>query len=129
MIEKKMKNGRVVTVSDIHIETVHNRVMVIEKEIIAKAYDDFTYPVCQWGGNRPAIVKRDFTILAKGILPQYFISIWLTSTPKKNSKFSSNLIISFFADMNNDSSIIKLIEENLPDIDSVFEEYSVDYDL
>jgi hypothetical protein len=92
-------------------------------------YNIFSYPQCYWGADRPAIVKRDFSLMVVGNLPQYFFSIWVNGAPKDNRRFGSHLILSFFADWDGETTLLELIDEHLPDLDSVFEDYSMDYDL
>jgi hypothetical protein len=128
MIEIKLKNKKVLTVSDFHIESVHNRVLAYSPEMADELYNIFSYPQCYWGEDRVAIVKRDFTMIIKGNLPEYFVSIWVSGAPRDEKRFGSYLIISFFADWDGVSTI-DFIEENLPDLEEVFDAYSMDYDL
>lgn len=129
MIEIKLKNKKVLTISDFHIESVHNRVLAYSPEMADELYNVFSYPQCYWGEDRVAIVKRDFTMMIKGNLREYFVSIWVSSAPKDEKRYGSYLILSFFADWDGTSPITELIEEYLPDLDEVFNDYSVDFDL
>jgi hypothetical protein len=129
MIEIKLKNQKVLTISDFHIESVHNRVLAYSPEMADELYNIFSYPQCYWGEDMVAIVKRDFTMMIKGNLPEYFVSIWVNGEPKDEKRFGSYLILSFFADWDGRSPITELIEEYLPDLDEVFNDYSVDFDL
>lgn len=129
MIEIKLNKNKVLTISDFHIESVHNRVLAYSPEMADELYNIFSYPQCYWGADRPAIVKRDFSLMVVGNLPQYFFSIWVNGAPKDKRRFGSHLILSFFADWNGETTLHELIDEHLPDLDSVFEDYSMDYDL
>jgi hypothetical protein len=129
MIKTKLKNGSVITVSDVHLDNVHSRVLAIQSENLHEIYDIFQYPTCHWGEDRVAIVKRDFNLIVNGILPQYFISLWLTSEPKSEERDGSYLIVSFFADMKADQSFSELIEEHLPDLNEMYPYFCVDYDI
>lgn len=129
MIKTKLKNGSVITVSDVHLENVHSRVLALQRENLHEIYDIFQYPICNWGEDRVAIVKRDFNLIVSGTLPQYFISLWLTSEPKSEKRDGSYLIVSFFADMKADQSFSELIEEHLPDLDEMYPYFCVDYDI
>lgn len=128
MIKTKLKNGSVITVSDVHLENVHSRVLAIQRENLHEIYDIFKYPSC-WNQSLVAIVKRDFNLIVSGTLPQYFISLWLTSEPKSEERDGSYLIVSFFADMKADQSFSELIEEHLPDLDEMYPNFCVDYDI
>jgi hypothetical protein len=129
MIEIKLKNQKVLTISDFHFESVHKRVLVYSLEMADELYNIFSYPQQNWGSNRVAIVKRDFTMMIKGNLREYFVSIWFSSAPKDEKRYGSYLILSFFADWDGTSPITELIDEYLPDLDEVFNDYSVDFDL
>jgi hypothetical protein len=129
MIEIKLKNKKVLTISDFHFESVHKRVLVYSPEMADELYNIFSYPQQNWGSNRVAIVKRDFTMMIKGNLPEYFVSIWVNGEPKDKKRYGSYLILSFFADWDGTSPFTELIEEYLPDLDEVFNDYSVDFDL
>jgi hypothetical protein len=128
MIEIKLKQKKVLTISDFHIESVNGRILAYSPEMADELYNIFSYPQC-WGADRPAIVKRDFSLILSGNLPQYFFSIWVNGEPKDKKRFGSHLILSFFADWNGETSILELIDEHLPDLDTVFEDYAMDYDL
>jgi hypothetical protein len=129
MIEIKLKNKKVLTISDFHIENVHNCVLFYSPSMEQKLYDIFSYPQCLWSDQRVAVVKRDFTMMVNGYLPEYFISLWVTGEPKDKKKHGSYLILSFFADWNGKTPIIELIKEYLPDLEEVFQSFSVDFQL
>ena len=112
MIEIKNKNKKVLTISDVHIESVHSRVLAYNQSMEQELYNIFSYPQCLFGDDRVAIVKRDFTMMANGYLPEYFISLWLNGEPKDSARDGSYLIVSFFADMRADQSFKEVIEEN-----------------
>jgi hypothetical protein len=129
MIEIKLKNKKVLTISDFHIESVHNRVLAYSPTMEQELYDIFSYPQCHWGEERVAIVKRDFTMMVNGYLPEYFISLWVTGEPKDEKRYGSYVIIIFFADWNAKAPITELIEEYLSDLEEVFQSFSVDFEL
>ena len=129
MIEIKLKNKKVLTISDFHFESVHNCVIFYSPSMEQKLYDIFSYPHCHWGDDRVAVVKRDFTMMINGYLPEYFISLWVTGEPKDKKKHGSYLILSFFADWNGKTPITEVIEEYLPDLEEVFENFSVDFEM
>ena len=129
MIEIKLKNKKVLTINDFHMESVHNRVLAYSPTMEQELYDIFSYPQCHWGDDRVAIVKRDFTMMVNGYLPEYFISLWIIGEPKDEKRYGSYVIISFFADWNGKASITELIEEYLSDLEEVFQSFSVDFEL
>jgi hypothetical protein len=129
MIEIKLKNKKVLTISDFHFESVHKRVLVYSPEMADELYNIFSYPQQNWGSNRVAIVKRDFTMMIKGNLPEYFVSIWVNGEPKDKKRYGSYLILSFFAELDGKTPIIDVINDHLPDLEEVFDAYSMDYDL
>lgn len=129
MIEIQLKNKKVLTVSDVHIESVHSRVLAYHPSMEQELYDIFSYPQKHWGEDRVAIVKRDFSMMVNGYLPEYFISLWLNSEPKDSTRDGSYLIVSFFADVKADQSLRDVIEENLTDLDEIYPNFCVDYDI
>jgi hypothetical protein len=129
MIEIKLSNKKVLTISDLNIESVHNRVLAYSPSMEQELYDIFSYPQCHWGDDRIAIVKRDFTMMVNGYLPEYFISLWVNGEPKDEKKYGSYVIVSFFADWNGKTPITELIEEYLSDLEEVFQSFSVDFEL
>jgi len=129
MIEIKLKNKKVLTISDFHIESVHTRVLSYSPSMEQELYDIFSYPQCHWGDDRVAIVKRDFTMMVNGYLPEYFISLWVNGEPKDEKKYGSYVIVSFFADWDGTRPICELVEDYLPDLEEVFQSFSVDFQL
>ncbi len=128
MIEIELKNKKVLTVSDVHIQSTSSVIIAYSPSMADELYKVFSYPFSQWGSDRPAIQLINNTMMAKKELMDYYISIWLTSEPKNKNRGGSHLIISFFSNWNG-GSIIDLIKENLPDLEKVFEDYCLDYDI
>lgn len=129
MIQKKLKSGRVVTIGDFHLEKTSNRVLAYSPDMMEELYDFFSYPK-DWGEDRPAIIKKDNALITRGILPEYFVSIWFESNPIRNqSKYGSHLIVCFCADMDENITISELIDTYLTDLDEVFDNNAEDFDL
>jgi hypothetical protein len=129
MIQINLTNKKVLTISDCHIQSVGSVILSYNPSMEQELYNIFSYPQCHWGEDRVAIVKRDFNLIVSGTLPQYFISLWLTSEPKSEERDGSYLIVSFFADMRADQSLKEVIEDNLSDLDEIYPYFSVDYDV
>lgn len=129
MIEITLKNESVITVSDVHITSVDSVVLAIPSDNMEEIYNIFQYPACHWGEVRKSIIKRDPNLIESGKLPQYFISLWLTSAPRDLNRDGSYLIVSFFANIEADQSFSELIEEHLPDLEEMYPYLSVDYNL
>jgi hypothetical protein len=129
MIEIKLKNKKVLKISDLHIENVHSRVLAIQKENLHKIYDIFKYPICHWGNNKVGVVKRDNNLIISGVLPMYYVALWITSTPKDEKRDGSYLIIGFFADLKANQSFSDLIDDHLSDLEEIYTSYCVDYDI
>jgi hypothetical protein len=129
MIEINLKNKKVLTISDCHIQSVSSIILSYNPSMEQELFNIFSYPQCHWGDDRVAIVKRDFAMMANGYLPEYFISLWLNGEPKDSTRDGSYLIVSFFADWDGKLPFIDLINEYLPELHDVFDEFCVDYDI
>jgi hypothetical protein len=131
-ISKILKNGRKITVNNINIDSVYDRIFIepSSPEMINELMDTFRYPSCQWGDYRSSIMRKDFDKIAQGILPDFFISLWLTSSPLNDDNFDgSELIISFFSNLDISKTLDEIISDGLDDIDNVYEDYAMNFEL
>jgi hypothetical protein len=86
-----------------------------------------SYPEVLWGENRREIYPGLTDLDLDEALPEWKVSVWLTSKPTDPDFIGSELILTFFTEIDPDHSLIDILRPFLDDID--WEKEARNYDF
>jgi len=116
----QLESGREVRISDFVMSKTYAGVMHCSDSMLPSVNEKLlyqaSYPTELWGENRKEIYPKLTAHDIHQILPPYKISIWLNSKPTDPNYMGSELILTFFTEIDPQGSILDIVTPFLEDM-------------
>jgi len=130
-MKHQLPTGREVRITDLLLRRSYAGVVHLSESMLSIANEriinEASYPEALWGENRREIYPRLTELDLNEALPEWKVSVWLTSKPTEPDFIGSELILTFFTEIDLDHSVIDILRPFLDDID--WEKEARNYDL
>jgi len=127
----QLPTGREVRITDFLLRRSYAGVVHLSESMLSIANERIingaSYPEALWGENRREIYPGLNDLDLNEALPEWKVSVWLTSKPTEPDYIGSEIILTFFTDINPDHSLIDILRPFLDDID--WEKEARNYDF
>ena len=127
----QLPSGREVRITDFLLRRSYAGVVHLSESMLSiankKIINEASYPEALWGENRREIYPRMTSLDINEVLPEWKVSVWLNSKPTEPDFIGSELILTFFTEIDPQDSIVDIIAPFLEDVDWEAEAKNYDF--
>ncbi|HKK89534.1 MAG TPA: hypothetical protein VJ917_11855 [Saprospiraceae bacterium] len=127
----QLPTGREVRITDFLLRRSYAGVVHLSESMLSIANERIingaSYPEVLWGENRREIYPGLNDLDLNEALPEWKVSVWLTSKPTAPDFIGSELILTFFTEIDPQDSIVDITAPFLEDVD--WEKEAKNYDF
>ena len=127
----QLPSSREVRITDFLLRRSYAGVVHLSESMLSIANERIingaSYPEVLWGENRREIYPGLTDLDLDEALPEWKVSVWLTSKPTEPDYIGSEIILTFFTDIDPDHSLIDIMRPFLDDIDWEAEAKNYDF--